>query len=236
MTPSWFDNYDRNFGLKADDTGEDEARFIRRVLHLRRGQSVLDIPCGAGRVAAHLANYGCKVTGVDMTPSYIRRARARFRKDRLDGRFICSDMRSVDFQNRFHAIYIWQGSFGIFSDAENLGVVCGLARALRKGGRLLIDQPNREFILRHFRPTRKSGSVRSVTTWNPKTERMTTRFTETLGRNLRSWHLTMQFYTPRQFRRLFESAGLKVEAMYGDLAGTPYSRGSRRIHAVGRKP
>ena len=48
--------------------------------------------------------------------------------------------------------------------------------------------------------------------------------------------MTIRHYTPSQYRRLFEEAGLEVEAMYGDLDGSPYHRGAHRIYVVGRKP
>jgi len=231
----WFQDYDDKFALKGDETGEAEARFIKRVLHLRKGRSVLDIPCGAGRIAFHLARAGCKVTGVDLTPSYVPKARSRFRRESLPGKFLCRDMREIDFHNEFHAAFNWQGSFGIFSDEENLEVLSRYATALRPGGRVLIDQPNREYILRHFRATRETGNVRSETVWNRKTERIITSFSETRGRKSRRWHLSMRFYTPAQFRDLFRAAGLEVEAMYGGLDARLYDRGSRRIHVVGRK-
>ena len=60
------------------------------------------------------------------------------------------DLRSIEFENEFHAIYNWFNSFGYFSDGENAEVVRRFARALRPGGRLLIDHLNRERILRNF--------------------------------------------------------------------------------------
>ena len=54
----WFYTLDDALWLRADEEGRDEAAFIKRVLRLRKGQSVLDAPCGAGRVAYHLAKLG----------------------------------------------------------------------------------------------------------------------------------------------------------------------------------
>ena len=76
----------------------EEARFIKRALHLRKGQSVLDAPCGAGRIAFHLARAGCVVTGIDLRPQFIRRARRRFRRAGLRGELKAMDMRDVDFE------------------------------------------------------------------------------------------------------------------------------------------
>jgi hypothetical protein len=48
--------------------------------------------------------------------------------------------------------------------------------------------------------------------------------------------MSMRLYTPRQIRRLVESAGLRVEAVYGDRQGRPYGRGSRRMIIIARRP
>jgi len=231
----WFENYERNFGLKGDETGEEEAAFIMRALGLRRAQSVLDAPCGSGRIAIHLARAGVRVTGIDLTENYVRRARNRFRRQGLTGTFLRCDMRKIDFENEFHAMFNWQGSFGFFSDAENLGALRRFAGALRSGGRLLIDQPNREYILRHFDSRSRRGDVRITTRWNASTQRAESTHRSTHAGRSAVARMSIRLYTPAQFRRLFARAGLKVEATYGDLDGGKYHRGSRRIHVVGRK-
>jgi len=38
-TAEWFGTFDQQFWLKGDDTGQDEAEFIRRALRLRKGQA-----------------------------------------------------------------------------------------------------------------------------------------------------------------------------------------------------
>ncbi len=235
-TFEWFENYEeRGFGLKDDETGEDEARFIRRVLRLRKGRAVLDAPCGAGRIAIHLARSGLCVTGVDLTASYIRRARRRFRWEKLPGEFLECDMREISFDAQFNAVVNWQGSFGFFSDLDNLDVLRRFARALKPGGRALIDQPNREFALRHFRSRAQRGGVTITAKWNPTTERAGTIHSFVRNGKPTKARMSIRLYTPGQFRRLFEQAGLEVEAMYGNLDGSEYSRGSPRIYIVGRK-
>jgi hypothetical protein len=51
-----------------------------------------------------------------------------------------------------------------------------------------------------------------------------------------SWGMSIRLYTPAQFRRLVEQAGLVVGAMYGSIKGERYVRGSRRIIVVAHKP
>jgi len=231
----WTKTFAEDLWLKPDDVGAEEAAFILRALHLRAGQAVLDAPCGAGRIAIHVARHGCAVTGTDLRRSFTNRALARFRHEKRPGRFFAQDLRQMDFHNDFHGAYSWLGSFGYFSDAENLDVMRRYARALRKGGRLLIDQINRESMLRHFAPSRRNGNVTTRARWDAGPQRANSDWV--VERNGKREHnrMSIRLYTPAQMRRLFQQAGLVVEAMYGSRNGEPYKRSSKRLIVVGRK-
>ena len=233
--PEWFVNFDEGLWLKDDDIGKEEATFIKRALRLRKGQSVLDAPCGAGRIAIHLAKAGCLITGVDLRETFIRRAKLRFSKERRSGSFKVMDLRELNFNDEFHAVFSWFGSFGYFSDAENLEVLRRYASTLRPGGRLLIEQPNRENILRHFRHSNQRGNVKMSTKWYPQTQRVETVWTSNDQGENRSCRSSIRLYTPGQFRQLFGRVGLEIESLYDSVEGGKYCRASRRISVVGRK-
>ena len=145
------------------------------------------------------------------------------------------DLRELDFDGEFDAVVNFGGSFGYFSDQDNLEVLRRFARALKPGGQVLIDQPNREFVLRHFHTKMKQGELSLRSRWNRRTQRAETTWTKMVDGRRRSSRSSIRFYTPGQLRRLFAQAGLTVEAICGDLNGAAYSRGSRRIYTVGRK-
>jgi len=232
---NWYERFADDLWLKPDDVGAEEAAFIKKALGLQRGQSVLDAPCGAGRIAVHLAHAGCKVTGIDLRHSFTDRAAARFRAEKLDGRFFPFDLRDMEFEAEFDGTYSWLGSFGYFSETENMEVVRRYALALRPAGRLLIDQPNREALLRHFVA---SDTIRGWTVknrWDPRTQRIESdRIVERDGKEEHN-RMSMRLYTPNQMKRLFASVGLRVEDMYGSRHGEPYARSSRRLIVVGSR-
>jgi len=230
----WFASFEPGLWLHGDETGRKEAAALKRLLRLRRGQSVLDAPCGAGRIAFHLAKAGCRVTGVDRMVSFVARARRRFRKAGLSGEFLVGDLRDLDFADQFEAVINFGGSFGYFSDAENLLVLRRFASALRPGGRVYIDQPNREHILRHFRPRATHGAAVCRTKW--RNQRCQTTWTLTRGGRKVRCRSSIRFYTPGEFRRLLTRAGLAVEGIYSSLDAVPYRRSCRRICVIGKKP
>ncbi|MBE7479594.1 MAG: methyltransferase domain-containing protein [Polyangiaceae bacterium] len=69
------------------------AQIVKRLLGLRRGQHVLDVPCGQGRIAIPLAKLGMDVTGVDFSQPYLRRARRAARDAGVSVRWTLSSGR-----------------------------------------------------------------------------------------------------------------------------------------------
>jgi SAM-dependent methyltransferase len=199
---AWFDEMQDRLWLRSDDEGDEEAGFIKRALKLRSGQKVLDLPCGAGRIAVHLALAGCQVTCADLRKQFIARARKRLHAAGADGAFVVTDMRSVDWDSEFHGIYNWGGSFGYFSDDENRQVVSRLARALRPGGRLLIEQLNRERILRSFLHEVETEVRLSRNRWDAARQRVESTYYVGGVHDPRD-RSSMRLYTPRQMRDLF---------------------------------
>jgi len=98
------DGYDRvSFAYredKADKSGEDYRQrkaWVDEIAgYLSDGCSVLDLGCGCGLPTTKLLAQRFKVTGVDISPVQIRRAR------RLvpEASFICGDMCELDFDKQ----------------------------------------------------------------------------------------------------------------------------------------
>ncbi len=99
---------------------------------------------------------------------------------------------------------------------------------------MLIDQPAREDLLRHFRKTGRNRDIEFHARWNPRTQRVITTFLNTAAAE--SWAMTIRFYTPAQFCHLFRAVGLTVERCYCDLAAHDYHSGARCLYVLGRKP
>ena len=232
--PDWFETMAPDLWLKPDETGVDDALFIKRALRLRKGQEVLDAPCGAGRIAFPLAELGIRVTGIDLRGRFLRRARNRFREAGLDAVFQKTDLRAVEFEGGFGGVFNWGGSFGYFSEAENLDVLMRYGRALRRRGKLLIDQPNRERILRHFVARRRMGVLTTRTSWDAVRKRVVSHRTRNGCQDSRDTS-SIRLYTLGEMKRLLERAGLKFERAYGGPTGEEYRPSARRLIVVAQR-
>lgn len=140
VPPEVFDeHYEYFYGplLGAERSGAD-AELIARLLSLRPGMRVLDVPCGEGRLAGRLARHGCEVVGIDASERFLGLARGRW----PEVTFLLGDMRHLSFDSEFDVVLNWFTSFGYFDRATNDAVLQSFARALRSGGQLLLELHN----------------------------------------------------------------------------------------------
>src|SRR5262249_12683163 len=131
---TWFDSahYHQLYAHRDDD---EAARLIDGLIEhdlLTPGSHVLDLGCGTGRHARHLAGRGFDVTGIDLSAESLKRAKAG---ERANLRFLRQDMRLPFRAGPFDHIVNLFTSFGYFDDSsDHMAVVHNIATALRPGG------------------------------------------------------------------------------------------------------
>jgi len=244
--PAWHDAffgglYGRVLGGQFDEsTSREQARLVKRLLGVRRGARVLDIPCGQGRVTVPLAEMGLDMTGLDRTAAYVRKARLAAKAAGVTARFVCGDMRTVSFDGEFDAAFNWFSSWGYFSDAENAAVLERVRAALRPGGRFLIDVINRSCLLANLRPRfqHRFGGVEVAirNRWRPDIGRMVSDWTFRRGRTVERHHMTLRLVNGTEMRQALRRAGFRDIVLSGWPPLGRLTRHSRRLVAVARRP
>lgn len=153
----------------AGDRAEAEAGVVARLLdeHAVPGNGrVLDVACGLGRHSVPLARRGYEVTGVDISPTFIERARQRAVEASVRVSFVVGDMRhlgtSLGPDVRFDAfiqMFTANGYYGRDGDLELYRDLHGMAP--RDALLLIITTTNRDWLLAHFKPelSEESGGV-----------------------------------------------------------------------------
>lgn len=128
-----------------ESTTRAQASFVETVLGLPPPARILDIACGWGRHSRVWAEHGYEVTGLDLTEAFLR---AGYASGQGGIGWVCGDMRRLPFSSStFDAVVCLWNSFGYFDDADNDHVVQEVSRLLMPGGRVLLDVPNRDFLL-----------------------------------------------------------------------------------------
>ena len=219
----------------------EQARTVKRLLRARKGQKVLDVPCGQGRLTIPLARMGLQMTGVDLTPGFIRKARRLARKERADVRFLVRDMRRIDFDGEFDAAFNWFTSIGYSSYAADLEFCRRVYRALKPGGRFLVETMNKSWLLSHFRTEKRDqtiGGVRIIEwgQWDARTGRIHSTWTFQKGRRRERHRLSIRQFNGADMRRLLREAGFREVMLYGHPPVGRFTRHSRRLIAVARRP
>ena len=105
-----------------------DVRLIQTLLP--RG-SVLDAPCGDGRIARGLKDAGYDVTGVDISPTALAGAG--------DLNVLQGDLRDLPDLGPFDGAVCWGNSFGYLTPADTERSLAGFRRVIRPGGTLVLE-------------------------------------------------------------------------------------------------
>jgi len=212
------------------------------LLGLEPGAAVLDLCCGPGRFALELARRGFRVTGVDRTRPYLEEARRRAAAEGLDVEFVEQDMRDFVRPESFDACINMFSSFGYFEDQdEDRKVAANVFRSLRPGGRFLIETMSREVLFHVFEPhsweEREDGTLilqerKPTDDWSWLDQRWIV-VKDGKRTDYRIW---MRMYSAAELVGLLAAAGFEKPGIYGSSGGEPYSKATRRLAVVVRKP
>lgn len=244
-TPEWpvaffDDDYLRIYRpqFKAERT-EAETRFVAASLGVPAGGAVLDLACGFGRHAIGMAKLGYRVTGVDFNARYLEIAAADAAEAGMQVTWRQGDMRQIGDVRAFDAAYSYFTSFGYFSDDDNEQVLAEVSRALRPGGRFLLEMTNREYLLTH--PQQRTWTQRDdgallmeETTLELVSSRVIARqlLIDPQGGTQVTKEYSLRTYTCAELRALLRRHGFEVCDVNGGATGEPYSVDSRRLAIV----
>ncbi|MDF2735431.1 MAG: hypothetical protein K0S97_2054 [Chloroflexota bacterium] len=98
------------------------------------GARVLDAGCGAGRMSRHLAERGCLIEGVDLSPGMVAMAR----RDHPDLVFTVGSLTDLPYaDDQFAGVLLWYSI--IHTPPAGLArIFAEVSRVLRPGGRVLV--------------------------------------------------------------------------------------------------
>ncbi|HPF17399.1 MAG TPA: methyltransferase domain-containing protein [Thermotogota bacterium] len=232
--PQWFLELPDDVWLKPEENGKPDADIIWDALQLREGMEVLDCPCGDMRVGLHLAMRGVKLTGVDVNPSFIEKARKRFHDAGLTGELTISDMRDLHYNNQFDAIVNWFNSFGYFDIETDYYVLKLFHKSLRPQGLLLIEAPNRKNIIKNTRNIKQEDGHELIRRWDELTERLYAPVEISQNGKKTNVVIGTRMYSLTQYQLLFRIAGFDLVKVYDEQLN-PFSDDSQRMIFIVRK-
>jgi len=129
--------YDLIYGGMKDYAAEAREIASRIRSACPGAHAVLDVACGTGEHARHLAAEGFAVDGIDLDPEFVRIARAKHPA----GRFECADMREFALGRTYDAVLCMFSSIAYARTPEGVTAALSRCRAHVSPGGLVIVEP-----------------------------------------------------------------------------------------------
>lgn len=226
-----------------------EVDGLWSMLGLSPGVTVLDAPCGFGRIARALAIRGATVLGVDRSDVQLNEAEC-LRGD-VNGealRYVQHDLRTpIPSERGFDVALNLYSSIGYGTEGEDLAVLSNLREAVRSGGRVVLESSHRDgVVLGLARTQRPAVRLEDGTLmveeprFDPIRGRMETVWHWSGPRGAGSKRASLRVYTVSEMVALLENAGFRLLAVHAGLS-TELFRGdpavlAGRVALVAEKP
>ena len=246
--PEWFE--DEEFWNIFAPLMFDERRWaetptvvdaVERLAGSSPGDSVLDACCGPGRHSLEFAHRGYRVTGVDITKSYLEAARESALAEGADIEFLHADMRAFRRPEAFDLAVNLFNSFGYFADPrQDLALLRNILASLRPGGCFILELLGKEIAVRDFMESewfeRDGWTVLTgyevVGAW----EGLRNRWILLRGAERIERSFVQRLYSGRELTALLERAGFTDIRILGSLEGAAYDRSAVSLAASARRP
>lgn len=213
------------------------AGLITDKVKLPKSSKILDVACGNGRHSRIFAKEGYDVTGIDLSPYLINEAKKELKKSSgyMKGlmSFEVRDMRSLRYRNSFDMVINLFSSFGYFEDdRENLKVIKGISRSLKKGGFFFFDYLNAETLRKNLVPfdisIRNHNVVLQVRAIRGNSVYKDIAIVKNSGTSrtpvVSRFNEMLKLYGLEEFRSFFAKNRLKIIRTFGDYSGSPYRK------------
>mgnify|MGYP001341666697 CR=1 FL=1 len=204
----------------TDERSDREVASLVKLLDLRPPMKILDLACGFGRHANRLAALGYSVTGVDQSADFLNLARKHASDMSVDVNYLQVDMRQIEFVEEFDVVIMMFTTFGYFSDSGNFRVLENIARAIKPGGLLGFDIPNRDVTLKVLPPAVVLEKNRDLMINRNSFDMLSGRWhnQRIVIRNgiRKDKPFSIRLYNPTEIRKLDQKAGKEVTHLYGD--------------------
>jgi SAM-dependent methyltransferase len=221
--------------------------WLIETLSLRPGDSVLDLGCGPGLYASRLTRAGMRVTGLDYSRRSIEYASRYANENSLQIAYRYENYLQLKDENLYDAALLIYGDFCPLSPEQRTRLLQNVHRALKPGGRFVLDVSTRECRKKHGIHNKwsalESGFCKpgphllleegfeypDLALWLDQFVVIEADGQVTVYRN---W---FQDYTPESITAELEQNSFRVEGYWGDLTGTAYTPDSEWIGVITRK-
>jgi SAM-dependent methyltransferase len=222
------------------------VRYLHQLLFIEGAmpRSILDVACGTGTVAIHLARQGYDVAGVDISAEMIEQARAKAEEEDLLIDFGAQDAAAMDLGRRFDLAISLFDSLNYITEPAALAQACKCVAAHLCPGGLFIFDLNTEyaFVHRLFDQDNLDSGENVLYVWRSRYNRrarictvsMEFRRREADGEEVfRETHV-QRAYSDKEMRGMLAAAGFGAVRCYHAYTLLPPGPSTDRVYYVAR--
>ena len=224
----------------TEERTDAEVQALVNLLGLDRSLDIMDLACGYGRHSNRLAGLGHRVTGIERMPGFLEIARNDAARRGVRVIYLQKDIREIEFEQSFDLVLLLYTAFGYFDDQGNLELLIRIRRALRPGGRLCFDVPNRDTFLSNFTPCHVSEKEGNMMIDRLSFDTLTgiSHNQRIIIRNgvRRDKDISIRIYNPTEIQALLREAGFESVSIFGSFDGQVISSEALRLFIVAYKP
>lgn len=236
-----FDIYDdpELYDLMAPPNGQVEEFYINEAQRL--GGPVLELACGTGRFAIPLAQKGFDVTGLDLNPGMLDRARVTAEAAGAPLTLVQADMRAFTIDEQFGLIFVTTNSLlHLHESSDLIDCFASIARHLTTHGAFIVEIFNPSPSWLSLPPSeRKRVGVLSHPTLGKIVVEETINYDRASQINRGTWYystptqpdfrvrpLHLRNIYPQELPLLLERGGLRLLRRYGGYDRGPFQSSS----------
>jgi len=240
-------NPDVDLSSRRHDFIDRSAAWIATRFGIGLGSGVADFGCGPGLYTSRLAATGASVTGIDFSENSLAYARDQAAKAGHKIDYVCRNYLDYRSEKRYDLIEMIMCDFCALSPQQRQDLLGIFAGHLKPGGYILFDA----YTLNAFERREESTSFGKNSmngfwsaedyiclsqTFKYDAEKVVldkyTVIQETGTKTIYNW---LQYFDPNEIGKEFERAGLKVETLLGDVAGSPFDPDADEFAVVARR-
>jgi cyclopropane fatty-acyl-phospholipid synthase-like methyltransferase len=232
-------------GVFNNQDAPKQAEQILKLLNVQSESNILDW-CGAwGRHAIPFVKAGHRVTLLDYSERYVRRAEREAEEQGVKLNTIVSDFRETPTEIQAdYAVNLFTAGIGHISKADDRVALIALYNALKPGGAFLIDTMSLLWIWRNYSTSRwresEDGTKRllekSIFDFTTNTIMSTWVYQDKAVGTEESHTFPLHVYSPAELIELFGSVGFGDFKLYSDFTGSEFTIDAKRTVLVCKKP
>ena len=231
------------------ETIERSVEWIISEAGLSAGDNLLDMGCGPGLYATRFAERGLRVTGLDFSRRSIDYARNLAIEKGTEITFEYTDYLTMDFEDAFDAVCLIYGEYCVFSREQRSELLTRVKRALKPGGRFVLDVSTRRHRQRYGlgEQTWYAGDsglwrgephlvLKSGFDYPSELTHVDQYIVLDADGTWKVYRFWFRDHTPATISADLEQAGFKVQGIWSDLCGTPCEKESEWIGVIAVAP